>query len=171
MKYGRMWLIMRASIKYKGRVKSLAREFKHMRRGEEITRQYKEERIINGTTDSRGNVYIILSSVRDGKQVMERRMLGQVVGTAFVDNNEKYTTIKHIDGDKSNNCVDNLKWVAWKDSNVGLKKRPVLCVTDNTTYPSVWECSRQCNVNRSTLQSHLRSGTPLNDKLYIYLDE
>lgn len=159
-------------VSNKGRIRFLAQEIKCAGKGGGIVTKKYKEKILNGTKlKNKDNIYIILSKVVDGKQIKNRFMLGQLVAKAFVDNPNGYKYVKHLDGDQGNNNADNLQWVEWKNAGAGLKKRPVMCVTTNEVYPSTWECSRQCNINRSTLRLHILSGTPLNDKLYIFLDE
>lgn len=164
----------RYQVSNKGRVKSKERFNKFKGNGgKEVVRKFTEK-YLKGTSKKEGsNVYIILSHVVDGKQIMSRKMLGQLVAIAFVDNPdpENFKYVKHIDGDQKNNNAENLQWVAWKDTGTGLPKRPVMCVTDGTEYESVTECCRLRNIHRATLIQHLKSGKPFNGYTYRYLDD
>lgn len=57
-----------------------------------------------------GYLQVCLYSNGKGKRFYVHRLVAQ----AFIDNPEKYPEIDHIDSDKSNNKVENLRWVTRK---------------------------------------------------------
>ena len=62
----------------------------------------------------------------DGKT----RTIHRVIATAFIPRDPSRDFVNHIDGNKKNNCVDNLEWCTRSENlchayNTGLKSRPI----------------------------------------------
>lgn len=53
--------------------------------------------------------YEIVHLSKDG--VNKHRSIHRLVALAFLDNPDNLPEVNHIDGNKENNCVDNLEWV------------------------------------------------------------
>lgn len=88
---------------------------------------------------------------KDGNR--DRRLVHRVVAEAFIPNPYNKTQINHIDGNPSNNNVENLEWNTpkenqWHSRNIlkndpnKTKKRPVLCIDTGEVFPSVHEAQR-----------------------------
>lgn len=68
----------------------------------------------------------------------------RIVATAFIDNPDNLETVNHIDGNKTNNCKDNLEWCSYSDNekhawennlnNSGAIDKAVLQYTMNGTF-------------------------------------
>lgn len=46
----------------------------------------------------------------------ERWMLHRLIATVWLSNDNNYSTVNHIDGNKGNNCADNLEWCSLPDN-------------------------------------------------------
>lgn len=73
------------------------------------------------------NGYVVDILCKDGKKKTCRRH--RLVAEAFIPNPEEKPEINHLDGDKSNNCVDNLEWATHRENTnhawvTGLTKFP-----------------------------------------------
>lgn len=89
-----------------GRVKSLVRETPFTNRwGQRITRTRKEF-IMKTKEQFNGYLYLCLRNC-GAKWISVHRLVAQ----AFIPNPDNKPQIDHIDGNKHNNCVENLRWV------------------------------------------------------------
>lgn len=83
-----------------GRIKSLERDKNNH------SKKQKVEAKIRKNVLSKGYYLCLLS--KNGKNKMMR--VHRLVAEAFIPNPKKHPIINHIDGNKLNNCVDNLEW-------------------------------------------------------------
>lgn len=90
------------AISNKGRVKSLARQCGTVFRKEKI-------RNLNFTHDG----YLKLRLLQGEKDVTAR--VHRLVAEHFIPNPLNKETVNHIDGDKTNNIVENLEWATRKE--------------------------------------------------------
>lgn len=90
------------AISNKGRLKSLSRDIVASNR---II--HTQDRIMEITPNISGYLYVTLS--KNG--VYKKRFVHKLVAEAFIPNPNNYPHIDHIDTNKLNNCVDNLRWV------------------------------------------------------------
>lgn len=85
-----------------GRVKSLAR-IRVCSNGNKLP---IKERILQGHTDTKGYIQVELKTA----QSRNIKCVHRLVAEAFIENPENKEQVNHIDGNKKNNCVDNLEW-------------------------------------------------------------
>lgn len=89
-------------ISNKGRVKSLARRCGTVLKKETI-------RKLSYTHDG----YTKIRLIGNGKDVTTR--IHRLVAKAFITNIENKETVNHKDGNKRNNCIENLEWMDRKE--------------------------------------------------------
>jgi hypothetical protein len=88
----------------------------------------------------------------------------RIVAEAFIENPDKKRTINHKDGDKYNNCVNNLEWATDSENNqhafnTGLRKprsakMKIVAIKDMAIieFGSVRECARELGVVTRTVR-------------------
>lgn len=91
-----------------GRVKSLERVVRHNCGGSKIVR----ERILKTHICSSGYIGACLA-LNGGKKTA---LVHRLVAIAFLQNPEKKKAVNHKDGNKSNNNLNNLEWVTYKEN-------------------------------------------------------
>lgn len=106
-----------------GRVKSCKRIVAHPN-NKNTPYQLYPERIMKQKQNRYGYMCIKLSKDSVRKDVMVHRLVAQ----AFIENTENKPFIDHLDGNKANNCVNNLEWVTMAENNqraydTGLKRK------------------------------------------------
>lgn len=114
-------------------------------------RNVKTGRIMTQFKKAHGYVFVALW--RNGKQ--KHFSVHQLVATMFIPNPHGYTEVDHIDMDKSNNCVENLRWVSRKENMSYLTKR-VLCVETGRIYDSVLQASVETGIHKTGIANCCR---------------
>lgn len=119
-------------VSNKGRVKSL----NYNRSGKE---QCLKHRYSHG--------YIQVKLYKNGENKQAR--VNRLVLEAFVPNPEGKPEVDHINRDKTDNRVENLRWVTSRENkNNGISKK-VICVETGIVYDSAMEAERQTGANNS----------------------
>lgn len=98
-------------------------------------------------------------------EVREKHYVHRLVASVFINNVNNMSDVNHIDGDKENNCIDNLEWCSHKDNQIHMVKRrmtkkanPVLCVETEISYNSMSEAERETGVDRHFIKKSCESG-------------
>lgn len=125
--------------------------------------------------DHSGYLYVELPIIR------KKFKLHRLVAETWIPNPENKPQVNHKDGDKANNCVENLEWVTAKENiehafNIGLRdisrelslckrmteitSRAVICTTTGEIFPSVSEAARQFGITHQGMYSRVSSGKP-----------
>jgi len=93
-------------VSNKGRVRSIDRQIIRSNGW----RQTLTGRILVPSLNNQKRLRVSLNSKND------RRFIHRLVGEAFLDNPEGKKQINHIDGNPTNNCLENLEWVTQEEN-------------------------------------------------------
>lgn len=64
---------------------------------------------------NKGNGYLMVDLYKNNKS--EKVPIHRLVAEAFIQNPEKKATVDHIDGDRKNNSISNLRWATYSENN------------------------------------------------------
>ena len=130
-------------------------------------RSVRSGRILKQKINNRG--YCLAHLSKDGTQ--KNVSVHRLVGNAFIPNPKKKPQIDHIDGNKQNNRVDNLRWVTGKENcnNPITKQNLVKAISKPVeqldlngkvlaTYPSTIEVGRVLGFDQSNISKACRKG-------------
>ena len=102
-------------------------------------RNKKTGKILRPTTDKNGNEIVFLYD--DGKKC--KRNVHRLVAETYLPGDINDLRVKHIDGNKQNNSVDNLKLVN--------KKKKIKVLETGGVYDSITECSKAIGISEATV--------------------
>lgn len=149
------------SVSNLGRVKSIERMRENHSKMQKV-----EEKIKSTRKDTQG--YLLLDLYKNNKQKTIR--VHRLVAVMFLENIGNKETVNHIDGDKSNNKIENLEWATFKEQNIhfyskNLKSdkniekavnamnnatsKQVECLTTNKIYVSASSAGREIGISGS----------------------
>lgn len=110
---------------------------------------------------STGNYLYVRLIDDNGKEKSKR--LHRLVAEAFVTNPSDKPQVNHIDGNKHNNCADNLEWCTKSENmnhayRTGLQKNvkkgkvlSVVCLNDGKTFNTISEASEHYGVSKAQI--------------------
>jgi len=89
----------------------------------------KLKKYINGHKNKRGYYAFTLYNL-EGKR--KHKGLHQLLAMAFVPNPNNYEIVRHLDDNKDNNCLSNLKWGTIKENIEDAIRNNVFKIPDNS---------------------------------------
>lgn len=79
-----------------------------------VKRYIKREKILNFKAKKNG--YYLVTLRKNNK--ITYKTVHRLVAETFIPNPNKFPVVNHIDGNKTNNIVDNLEWCTYKQNNL-----------------------------------------------------
>ncbi len=90
-----------------GRLKVLKRKVFNEKYFGNVKWVEKKEKIMKLSNNTKGYLHTVLTDNEGKRKVVK---VHRLVAEAFIPNPNNYVQVNHIDGNKTNNCVDNLEW-------------------------------------------------------------
>ena len=113
--------------------------------------------ILSQTPNSNGYMQVRFSIHGQKSKPLAHRL----IATTFLPNPDGLPQVNHKDGDKANNCAENLEWCTASDNakhrvhvlgkQTGRAKRPVICVDTGTIYESSHHAARALGLNQGNI--------------------
>ena len=114
-----------------------------------------KNKILKPSKNKRGYMIVALSK----NKIIKRYGVHQIVANNFIKNEYNKMQVNHIDGNKQNNCVENLEWCncqenmlhAYKNKLTNGKRIPVMQLDLDGNLIKIWnsqiEASRKLNIS------------------------
>jgi len=114
------------------------------------------------------NGKILKQLTQDGYKTVLRKRVHRLVAMAFLPNPDGLPVVNHIDGNRSNNNVDNLEWMSYKDNtkhacyvlNNHMRAHAVRRIEDGEVFLSASEAAKVMGCNPATISHACLTGEP-----------
>lgn len=151
-----------------GRIRSVARTVEYVKHYEDnhvVAKHHFPSRIrMPGITAGYRSLVLSIDGIH--KDVLVHRL----VALTFIPNPDNLPQVDHIDGNRDNNRVDNLRWVTPKDNienamthgqhpvKISGKRRPIRDVYTREVYESMAAAEKKLGIPKGMISSGIRSG-------------
>lgn len=106
-----------------------------------------------------GDNYLRVNLCKKGK--CKTKPIHRLVAIAFIPNLENKPYVDHIDGNKLNNNVKNLRWATEKENQLNQNTikncKPIKCIETGERYFSIREAARSLKVSRTVITKALKN--------------
>ena len=137
-------------------------------------RNKKTGRVLRPSKDGCGYSQVILCKDGKGNQFKVHRL----VATAFIPNPKNKKEVNHIDGNKSNNYVDNLEWNTHSENQQhsiktglrtksGLPKQKCRCIETNQEFESLLSASKYFSCDHGSIRNSIHTGHKVKGKYHF----
>lgn len=112
--------------------------------------------------------YLCVRLTKDGTKRQYR--IHRLVAETFLFNRDNKPTVNHKDGNKHNNCIDNLEWATYceqirhvVDNNLRSSQSvQVMCIETGQKFPSKRNAETSLGIMKNGVSRSIRSGKPVN---------
>lgn len=151
-----------------GRIRSLAHVVEYVKHYDDrdvVSKHHFKGKILSQNKSS-GYLSCIFSV--DGKAVYP--LVHRLVASAFIPNPDNKPEVDHIDGDTTNNCVENLRWVTSKENTANsiskgehtsqnpYKKKAIRDVDTGEVFESMLDAEKRYKIPRGRISGAIKSG-------------
>lgn len=91
----------------------------------------------------------------------------RLVAEAYLSNPNNYDTVDHIDGDRTNNCVNNLQWMDAKDNIRKGTSTKVKCLNTGEIFDSIKIAAEHFDISTDVIERSLKNNKPTRKGLWF----
>lgn len=100
-------------------------------------------RLLKQTDDGHGYLFVGLS--KNGKVKVKK--VHRIVAETWIPNPNNYSDVDHIDRNRQNNSVENLRWLPHKNNiPINPTEKKILCVETGVIYKSFMDAERETGI-------------------------
>lgn len=108
---------------------------------------YKYKKFLRPAVHRRGYLYVYLSN----NNVSTKKYIHRLVAETYIPNPENLDTVDHIDENKLNNNVSNLRWLSRGENKSRSWSKQIRCIETGEVFNSVTNCARSYNLQMSNI--------------------
>lgn len=113
---------------------------------------YRSNRFLTQQKNFKGYSMVHLS--KDGNSVCV--MVHRLVAEAYISNPNNLETVDHIDGNKENNCINNLQWMTRGDNLRKSKCKRIRCIETGQEFDCYDDAAASVGRKRAALCNHIK---------------
>lgn len=133
-------------------------------------------RIVKGSINESGYLRV---AMRDSEGNKKYKKVNRLVAEAFLDNSDNKPEVNHKDGNKLNNCVDNLEWCTRKENmehcfeTKTMTPRKLCKITNGEkVFNSIRQAAEEVGVNKERIRQALLGNQKSAGKyVWTYVEE
>ena len=131
-------------------------------RGFVVSVTKKSFKILKPRLDAHGYSRVYIRNIELGQR--KDYFIHRLVAMAFLEHPEGYDEVNHIDGNKTNNSIENLEWSNRSLNNIHAYENNLHvpaykpCVVDNVHYNSQSEAAIALGVSRTSIDNWIKAG-------------
>lgn len=98
--------------------------------------------------------YLKINLCKNGK--IKSFLVHRLVAEVYIDNPNNFDTVDHINGDKSNNSINNLQWMSQADNVRKACNKKVICIETERIFDSTRAVERELGLDQSSVSKCCR---------------
>lgn len=121
--------------------------------------------VIKSSYINKSNGYLYVDLYKDNKAY--KRPIHRLIAETFIPNPENKPTVDHINGNRTDNRIENLRWATYSEQNsrfntVGVRSEKVIVTHESgatMTFEKITDVANHFDCNISNISQMLKKGT------------